>query len=192
MKTILTYAVLSFFVSCLSAFAQRDDYYGSASIDSPAGLGNIDLAFHLETDDGGNIISTNSYIILEKTILFPKADNQVDGKDVGPKIQKGELFPFYLETKSFTTTVTEKEVTRKIILDGTNSTEIDSITGTYTETISGYLPAPVTVRGTFVLVRPAQEAFHCQYLDTLEPTDELTIEEIRAGGSDPRPLNSGT
>jgi hypothetical protein len=51
--------------------------------------------------------------------------------------------------------------------------------------MTGYLPQPFQITGTFVLVRPfpiAQGLPCCQ--DTVAPKGELTLPEIRAGGKD--------
>ncbi len=170
------------------------DYFGSVAVDSPAGLGNIDLAFHLTVQSGGAIDTDHSYIILDKTILFPKRDVQIDNMDVGPKIQSGSFtgttsLSLAMTTESFMGTVSNKTVTRTVTLSGVaQTTRGDSITGTYTEEISGYLSSPMTIKGTFVLVRPISittGGYSCKYMDTLSPTGELTIEEIRASGSNP-------
>ncbi|MGD9974182.1 MAG: hypothetical protein AB7S77_14065 [Desulfatirhabdiaceae bacterium] len=167
------------------------DYFGSVAVSSPAGLGNIDLAFHLEFSSGSTIDPDHSYIILDKTILFPNS-GQVDGKDVGPLIQSGSTFNglvLNLITRDFTSTVSEKQTTRKLTLTGTSANVSgNSITGTYVETITGYLPKPMTVTGSFVLVRPVSitsGAHACQNLDLTNPIGELTLDEIKAGGNDP-------
>ncbi|MCP4106610.1 MAG: hypothetical protein GY749_13920 [Desulfobacteraceae bacterium] len=186
---ILCYTILSVFI-CQPVFAMQSDYYGSAAIDSPAGLGNIDLAFHLEVFDNGDINSARSYIIAEKTILFPKA-GQIDGKDTGPMVQSGNLeLPyngtdnFVLATRTFTGTVTNKTVKRTITLTGKTDTG-DMIEGTYIEEITGYLPTKLTVTGTFVLIRPISRVVDLDR-DVVEPFNELTIEEIRRGDDDVR------
>jgi len=167
------------------------DYYGSVAVTSPAGLGNIDLAFHLEILSGGVINSDRSYIILEKTILFPQY-GKVDGKDVGPMIQAGSTFNglvFNLITHDFHSMVSGRETTRRLVLTGVSANPTgNSITGTYVETISGYLHKPLTVTGNFVLVRPVTTTpgvYACQNLDLLDPIGELTLNEIQAGSMDP-------
>lgn len=166
-KTLFIAMVVSLFAARLHAAA--DDYYGSVAVNSPAGLGNIDLAFHLVMDDyTGTMDNARSYIILEKTILFPKSQTQVDGKDVGPMIQSGYLneTDFYLETQPFQGTVSQKTVTRKITLSGIPQTEAgNSITGTYTEIISGYPPDDIVVAGDFILARPVSASSEALTMD---------------------------
>jgi hypothetical protein len=133
------------------------DYFGSVAVSSPSGLGNIDLAFHLDVGTGGVINAASSYIILDKTILFPKSSTQINGKDVGPNVLSGTFtsLAFNLTTQPFTSTANGRTVNRQIVLNNATVKEQgNSITGTYTETLTGYLPQPMTTIGSFVLVRP--------------------------------------
>ena len=45
------------------------DYFGSVAVNSPSGLGNIDLAFHLLVATGGAIEAASSYIPVSYTHL---------------------------------------------------------------------------------------------------------------------------
>jgi hypothetical protein len=156
MRKTLFIAIGIFFCTCL-LYAAESDYYGSVAVNSPDGLGNIDLAFHLDVDDyTGAINPAESYIILEKTILFPKNPAHVSGKDVGPMVSGGQLTPssFQVETVNFTGMVSGREVIRKITLTGAADEGQNMLSGTYTEVISGYLPNPIVVSGVFALARP--------------------------------------
>jgi len=173
--------------SWASANPLSGDFYGSVSVDSPSGVGDIDLAFHLELDSSGNILPAASYILLEKTVLFPRA-GAVDEKDVGPFVESGHLTgsSFLLITQSFTTTATRRTVTRQLALtDAAVIQQGNSVTGTYTETMSGYLPGPTKIVGTFVLVRPVPVTEGLPCCVDLDKSGDLSIEEIRAGGKDP-------
>ena len=190
---VLMFFVLVFtfkipFVTIENGFC-GEKYYGTVFVENPTTIGNIDIAFHLDIADGV-IRPQNSYIIPEKTLIFPAAA-QVNGQDAGPMVESGtyDIETFHLVTKPFSADVSGKNVTRQITLDGAADTARgDSISGTYTESITGYLPEPFSITGTFVLVRPtssSQEAFSCQYLDTTAPFGDLSLEEIKAGGDDP-------
>ncbi|MEZ4528977.1 MAG: hypothetical protein R2941_23955 [Desulfobacterales bacterium] len=142
-------------------WAEESDYYGSVAVNSPAGLGNIDLAFHIVMDDSTGVFDPqNSYVILDKTILFPKtAQVTVNGvlSDVGPLIENGYLtsLAFHLETQSFPGKVSSRSVIRRIVLEGIpQDEEGNTVIGTYTETISGFLPENILVSGDFILSRP--------------------------------------
>jgi len=71
--------LLGIFLSALPSLADptnplSGNYYGTATIVSPAMLGTIDLAFYLDVgpDAAGTTIQHNtSYVILDKTLLFP-------------------------------------------------------------------------------------------------------------------------
>jgi hypothetical protein len=161
-------------------------YYGTASIDQPAGLGTVDLAFYLDVSDGV-IQQSTSYIDLEKTLLFP-AVAQIDGKDVGPRADNESSFDlesFQLTTEEFTSTVDglADPVTRQIVLnaDAVNNGGA-SISGTYTETVTGLTREPLTISGSFLLISPQPVT-----LDSgkdLNGDGCLNLEEIRMGGSD--------
>lgn len=165
------------------------DYFGSVSVSSPPGLGNIDLAFHLDVGTGGVINAAGSYILLEKTILFPKSAAQINNKDVGPMVLSGSFTSsaFNLTTQPFTSTVNDRTVTRQIVLNNATVTNSgNSIAGTYTETMTGYLSQPMKTIGSFVLVRPvAISTTNACCADNMPKDGVLSIEEIMAGGKNP-------
>lgn len=176
----------------LDVESATSNYFGSAAITSPASLGNVDLAFHLVVNTDGSISAAESYVILDKTLLFPQTGTLPDGTPVGPNIQAGSTFSglnLNLAVEPFLTTVGGKEVTRKIVLTGTaTNARKDTITGTYRETMTGYLSVPVVVEGTFTMTSPVAITpgeFACKLLDRVSPIGELTLEEIKAGGEDP-------
>lgn len=191
---IILFVAVIILVPCYFALADDNpitgNYFGAATIDSPAGLSNIDLAFHLEFDAGGNIDPGQSYILLDKTILFPKV-GQIGGQDVGPAMESGYFHnpEFHLISQTFTNEVNNRTVTRRITMDGNATSALgNTISGIYTETMNGYLPDVINVMGTFVLFRPVsmtQQPLGCKYLDTLEPIGELTLLEIQSGGTNP-------
>ena len=160
-------------------------YYGSVNITTPAEMGTIDLAFYLDVD-GTAIQHDSSYIILDKTMVFPAVSPQVDGKDVGPRVQ-GAMTPdtFNLTSDSFESTVGTTIVTRQITLNqATVNNDGQSISGTYTETVTGMLyNEDVVISGEFLLLKPVPLS-----AAALEDTDGdgcLSLAEIRAGGNDP-------
>ncbi len=172
--------------------ALSGDYFGSAAITAPADLGNVDLAFHLDINDGGGIAPATSYVILNKTILFPQTGTLPDGIPIGPAVKTGSTFSglnLHLALQPFTTEVDGKTVSRSIVLDGTATDATGkTVEGDYTETMTGYLSESVVVQGTFTLVRPVsitEGEYACKLMDTLDPKGELTLPEIQAGGSDP-------
>jgi len=176
----------AFMVLCLTAFAQAEimTYYGTATITSPANLGVIDLAFTLDVS-GTAILHDTSYIMTDKTLLFPTVPPQIGGKDVGPRIRIGKLdsIAFDLTTDDFTSMVSSRTVTRNVTLVSTAVTNSGAtLTGTYTETITGLTPQPVTVTGAFILVRPT---VHTIVVDLKDQNGDgcIDLNEIRAAGA---------
>jgi hypothetical protein len=157
-------------------------------------LGTIDLAVYLDVI-GSDIQPATSYIVLDKTLLFPAVPPQIGGKDVGPRVN-GSLSPsgFKLTTVNlslppapdgFTSVVSGVTVTRKVTLTGTAITnDGNSITGTYTETINGLTPETITVTGFFLLVKPTVPTVTVTVKDQ-DGDGWLSLAEIRAGGKDP-------
>ena len=158
-------------------------FYGTAAITSPTNMPAIDLAFELDVD-GTTVLPPTSYIILEKTMLFPMV-GQVDGKDVGPRIQEGTVGTdtFSLTSQEFDSQAGNKTVKRQITLDNaTVSNDGNSVTGIYTETVTDLLPQTFTISGNFVLMRPMSD-LEDPIID--EDNDNcFDLDEIRAAGMD--------
>ncbi|WP_295394626.1 hypothetical protein [uncultured Thiodictyon sp.] len=159
-------------------------YYGTATIDTPASIGTIDLAFYLDVT-GSAIQSARSYIDLGQTLLFPAVAPPIGGKDVGPRVS-GSLGPtgFSLSSQSFQSVVSGKTVNRRIVLNqATVGNGGTSLSGTYTETVTGLTPEDLVISGTFILAKPLP--ITASNAADLNGDGCLTLAEIRAGGSDP-------
>lgn len=167
-----------------TAWADTGSYYGTATITSPANLGTIDLAFTLDVS-GTLIQHDTSYIMLDKTLLFPAVPPQLVSKDVGPRVKSGSLSAtaFGLTTDDFTSVVSGKTVTRKVELLGVSVTNGgNSLSGNYNETITGLTSQPVVVTGTFILVRPTVQTIVVALKD---PNGDgcTDLNEIRSAGA---------
>ena len=88
-KSMCSIVLFSFFTLWFlssTAHAQTSpltgEYYGTATITSPAALGTIDLAFNLEVGGGGAVNAATSYIIVDKTLLFPVVAPTVNGAEI--------------------------------------------------------------------------------------------------------------
>ena len=159
-------------------------YYGTATINSPANLGIVDLAFYFDVT-GSAMQQTSSYIDLDKTLLFPEVAPPINGKAVGPRVS-GSLSAsgFSLDSQTFTSESGGKTVTRRIKLDNaTVGSGGAAIAGNYTETVEGMMPEALVISGTFRLMKP---------LATILASGQdgngdgcLSLSEIRAGGADP-------
>ena len=181
--------------------AELMTYYGMASITSPANLGVIDLAFTLDVS-GTAIQPATSYIMLDKTLLFPKVNPQVCTTvksvttciEAGPRVS-GSVSPtsFSLTTANLTqppdctdcfiSEVSKRTVLRKVELISTAVTNGgNSLTGNYTETITGLTPKPVVVSGMFFLVRPTVQTI---VVDMKDQNGDgcIDLNEIRASGA---------
>lgn len=167
----------------LSSWGETGNYYGTATITAPANLGTIDLAFTLDVS-GTAIQHDTSYIMLDKTLLFPAVPEKVGGKDVGPRVT-GTASPtsFSLITDDFTSLVSGKTVTRKVTLTGTSITNNGAaITGTYTETMTNMTPEVIIVTGTFILVMPTVQTIVVALKDQ-NGDGCLSLNEIRSAGA---------
>jgi hypothetical protein len=168
-------------------------YYGTATITLPANLGTVDLAFYLDVT-GMAIQHDTSYIVLEKTLLFPAVPPQVGSKDVGPRVTGTlSLTGFSLTTDPFESTVVERYhpdgrpliATRQIVLSNTKVADAgNAIGGDFTETITDLDKNPIIVKGTFILIRPSA-ALATGSVRDLDNNGCLDIDEIKAGGNDP-------
>lgn len=159
-------------------------YYGSVTISTPTDMGAIDLAFYLDVD-GTTIQHDTSYIILDKTMVFPAVEPQIEGRDVGPRVQ-GTLTPdtFSLTSDTFESMVGNATVTRQTTLNqAILNNDGQSISGTYTETVTGLLHnEDIIISGEFLLLKPVPLSS-----TPFEDTNEdgcLDLAEIRAGGDD--------
>ena len=196
-------------VICLTAFAHAEflNYYGTATITSPANLGVIDLAFTLDVNSGA-IQHDTSYILLDKTLLFPvvppkllMANNvpvlsngvpttcsttETTCVSVGPRVKRDSnsnlsATAFSLTTDDFTSVVSGRTVTRSVVLTST-AVNGASLTGTYEETITGLTPQSVVVKGTFFLVRPTVQTI---VVDLKDQNGDgcIDLNEIKASGT---------
>jgi hypothetical protein len=165
-------------------------FYGTAHITEPSTIATIDLVLYLDIA-GTTIQHYTSYIDVEKTLVFPVVDPQIDGKDVGPRVSGTlSINAFNLQSDVFTSEVGEVTVTRQITLAGTKVENAgNSLSGTYTETMSGMGPEDVTIFGMFLLVKPTVVS-GADMMD-LNGDNCLDVDEIRAGGNDPAVVEYG-
>jgi hypothetical protein len=147
-------------------------------------MASVDLAFYLDVS-GSAIQHDTSYIMLDKTMLFPTVAPGIGGKSVGPRVS-GNISPtgFTLTSDIFNGTVSDRAVQRQITLNQAAVTQDgQSITGTYTETVTGLLPQDLVISGQFVLVKPVSPE-----VASIQDSNKdgcLDLNEIRAGGNDP-------
>ncbi len=187
---------LAFWLMLMSATVMADAtnaltgyYYGTATINSPANIGIVDLAFYLDVT-GSTIQEASSYIDVEKTLLFPTVGLDSNGKAIGPRVSGSLIIDpvngsrFSLVSDNFTSQADGQSVTRKIELDSTAVTNSGaSIVGNYKETVTGMTTAPLIISGSFRLMKPVVTTATSGA--DLNSDGCLELSEIRAGGADP-------
>ena len=186
LSVVIIFVFESFPIKVFAEFFTNNSgpYYGTATISTPTDITPVDLAFHLDVS-GSAIQHDSSYILLEKTMLFPAVPPEIGGKAVGPRVS-GNLSPtgFTLVSDIFDSQAGDRAVKRQIRLDQAAVTEDgQSITGTYTETVTGLLPQDLIISGQFVLVKPVSPEVAA--IADGNSDGCLDVAEIRAGGSDP-------
>jgi hypothetical protein len=179
-------------------------YYGSVSINTPSVLGTVDLAIYLDVGpgvSGTTIQHDTSYIVLEKTLVFPQVTT-LGGKAVGPQLTGTIGTGNILTVDQFTSKLADNAVnrggagldnlvaTRNIKLAISSATNSGaSLAGTFTEEITGLSAAKIVVSGPFVLVKPTASTVSTQLLPNANGCIDLT--QIKAGGSDPNVVEYG-
>ena len=121
-------------------------YAGSVTIAEPAPLGALDLVIDLTASGDALAGKVNA----AKTQVFlggPTVMGQVTASaGVTPTVR--------IESESFTGVVSGRTVQRKFVLVGVVADEGNILRGEYTETITGFTPQPLLVKGSFLLARP--------------------------------------
>jgi len=167
-------------------------YYGTATINSPANIGIVDLAFYLDVT-GSTIQEVSSYIDVEKTLLFPTVEPAINGKAVGPRVYGTfTINSFDVYSKEFLSEAGGKPVTRQIHLVssiGKVTNNGASIEGIYTETVKNMTSNDLVISGSFRLMKPVVTTATSGA--DLNGDGCLELSEIRAGGADPDVVEFG-
>jgi hypothetical protein len=122
-------------------------YAGSVTIDEPAALGALDLVINV-TDNGGvlsgQVNGTKTQVFLGGPVFTGSVTSS-----------QGITPTFRIDSELFTGQVSGRSVQRQFTLVGEVLKDMDTLRGQYTETITGFTPKPLLVKGKFLLVRPA-------------------------------------
>ncbi|MCI5163246.1 MAG: hypothetical protein D3917_14750, partial [Candidatus Electrothrix sp. AX5] len=140
-KQILFLTIILILSTNIGQAGTLSTFYGTATITVPADLPSVDLALQLDLN-GTAVLHDTSYIILEKTMLFPVIPPLVDAQEVGPRLE-GTVGPdtFQLRTTPFSDQAGGKTVNRQIFFNNAVvGNQGNSITGEYNETVTGLLP----------------------------------------------------
>jgi hypothetical protein len=120
-------------------------FVGTAAISEPIALGVMDLAIDLFESEG----TLSATVDLDITQVFSGTPTLQ-----GAITSSGDaLTPtFRLESNRFSSVVSGREVIRSFALTGEIAEKGGLLQGIYEETIEGFTPKPIRVRGTFLLV----------------------------------------
>jgi hypothetical protein len=122
-------------------------YSGSVTINKPTSLGTLDLVLHIADNNGvlsGQVNAIKTQVFLGgPTFTGTFTNSQV----ITPT--------FRIDSQIFTGLVSGRSVERQFTLVGEVLQDADTLRGNYTETIRGFTPKPLVIKGKFLLVRPA-------------------------------------
>lgn len=122
-------------------------YSGSVTVEQPAPLGALDLVINI-TDNGGNL---SGQVNAAKTQVFlggPTFSGSVANS-------QGVTSTFRIDSQLFTGQVSGRTVQRQFTITGVVMDQANTLRGQYTETITGFTPKPLLVKGKLLLVRPS-------------------------------------
>ena len=122
-------------------------YAGIVNVTEPAPLGVLDLL--LEITNANGVLSGQVNAIKTQVFLGgPTFTGSVTASQgITPTVR--------IESQTFSGTVSGRTVQRRFVITGDVLNEGDTLSGVYTETIIGFKPQPITVKGTFLLARPS-------------------------------------
>jgi hypothetical protein len=122
-------------------------YAGSVTVADPTALGTLDLVLNI-TDNGGTL---TGQVNAAKTQVF------LGGPTFTGTVTTNQVITPTLRIASpiFSGQVSGRTVQRQFTLVGEVLNNADTLRGEYTETITGFTPKPLHVKGKFILVRPA-------------------------------------
>ncbi|MEZ4864234.1 MAG: hypothetical protein R3C14_23175 [Caldilineaceae bacterium] len=122
-------------------------YAGTVLISEPTLLGDLDLQLDITATNGQLAGQVNA----AKTQVFLGGPTFT-----GSVTANGAITPtLRIESQTFSSVVSGRTVQRHFVLTGEVLAQGDQLRGTYTETIIGFKPHPMLVKGTFLLVRPS-------------------------------------
>lgn len=121
-------------------------YSGSVTVDEPTSLGELDLVFTV-TEQGGTL---SGKVNAAKTQVFLGGPTFTGSVIAG----QGVTTTFRIDSDVFTGFVSGRSVQRQFTLIGEVLDDADTLRGQYTETITGFTPKPLLVKGKFLLTRP--------------------------------------
>jgi hypothetical protein len=122
-------------------------YAGTVLVSEPAPLGNLDLLLDITSVNGQLTGQVNP----AKTQVFLGGPTFTGAVTASPGITP----TLRIESQTFSSVVSGRTVQRHFVLTGEVLDEGNELRGGYTETITGFKPHPMQVKGTFLLMRPS-------------------------------------
>lgn len=147
LATVISYHQVAAQLAAPTNVVVAGSYSGTVVVNEPAPLGDLDLLLE--------IINTNGQITGQVNAV--KTQVFLGGPTfTGSVTTNGVITPtLHIESQTFSGLVSGRTVQRHFVLTGEVLDNGDTLRGTYTETIVGFKPHPMLVKGTFLLVRPA-------------------------------------
>lgn len=133
-------------VAAEQAIQLTGTYAGNVTINEPAALGALDLVLNL-TDTGGALTGQVNAARTQVFLGGPTFSGSITAS-------QGVTPTFRIDSATFTGIVSGRQVQRQFALIGEVLKTGDTLRGRYTETITGFTPKPLLVKGNFLLVRP--------------------------------------
>ncbi|MCB0111523.1 MAG: hypothetical protein KDE53_36625 [Caldilineaceae bacterium] len=122
-------------------------YSGNVVVKEPAPLGGLTLVLGISNTDGtlaGKVDDTQTMVFLGGPSFIGSVTAST-----------GVTPTFRIDSESFTGVISGRTVQRKFTLIGEVLDDGDMLQGSYQESITGFTPKPMLVKGTFLLVRPS-------------------------------------
>lgn len=144
--------------------AVSGSYAGPVTFEQPMSLGSMELSLDLSDVDG----SIAGAINVTRTLAF-SGTHQLIGSITTPS---GSITPTLtlISVQPITSLISGREVTRSIRIEGEVIEDGDVFRGTYHETIEGFTPKPMQVRGKFLFVRRSRTPYSAEPVETPTPT----------------------
>lgn len=147
LTTVVGYHQVAAQFAAPAAVVVAGSYAGTVAVSEPAPLGDLDLLLEM----------TNATNQLTGRVNPLKTQVFLGGPTfTGSVTTTGVVTPTVrIESQTFSGNVSGRTVTRRFVLTGEVLNDGDILRGEYTETIVGFKPHPMAVKGTFLLARPS-------------------------------------
>lgn len=146
LMTLIGYRQVAAQLGATPGVVVAGSYSGSVLVTEPTQLGNLDLLLDIVNANGqitGQVNPARTQVFLGGPTF---TGSVTTGGVVTPTVR--------LESQTFSGEIFGRTVQRHFVLTGAVLDNGDTLRGDYTETIIGFKPHPMLVKGTFLLLRP--------------------------------------